>query len=172
MSFTQNTAEFNVPLECKKNKLIRIELVTKRESGQMLYNSCRGHPSADEELNFDQERKSVSSEVNYGIRFNNMEECRKFVIQLSEEVCKRLEDISPNLLARALTVKLMVRAECEKGKETAKFMGHGICDSHSKSSNFASPTNDSRVITKEVLSVLNRFCSIIFVTWALTFLVK
>ena len=123
----------------------------------MLYNSCRGHPSADEELNFDQERKSVSSEVNYGIRFNNMEECRKFVIQLSEEVCKRLEDISPNLMARALTVKLMVRAECEKGKETAKFMGHGICDSHSKSSNFASPTNDSRVITKEVLSVLNRF---------------
>ena len=152
--------------------MIRIELVTKRETGQMLYNSCRGHPSADEELNFDQERKSVSSEVNYGIRFNNMEECRKFVIQLSEEVCKRLEDISPHLMARALTVKLMVRAECEKGKETAKFMGHGICDSHSKSSNFASPTNDSRVITKEVLSVLNRFAQSFFFTWALTFLIK
>ena len=123
----------------------------------MLYNSCRGYPSADEELNFDQERKSVSSEVNYGIRFNNMEECRKFVIQLSEEVCKRLEDISPNLMARALTVKLMVRAECEKGKETAKFMGHGICDSHSKSHNFPSATNDAGQITKEVLAALTNF---------------
>ena len=139
----------------------------------MLYNSCRGHPSADfDELNFDQERKSVSSEVNYGIRFNNMEEGRKFVTQLSEEVCKRLEDISPNLKARALTVKLMVRAECEKGKETAKFMGHGICDSHSKSSNFASATNDSRVITKEVLSVLNRSAPSIFnfLTFTLIFI--
>ena len=42
------------------------------KTGQHLYNSCRGMTSeagcADEELAFEQERKSVSSEINYGIR--------------------------------------------------------------------------------------------------------
>ena len=93
-------------------------------------------------------------------RFTNLEECHKFVVQLSEEVCRRLKDIPPQgeVRARTLTLKLMVRAECERGKETVKFMGHGVCDSHSKSSNFAGgPTNDCRIITREVLSVLDTF---------------
>ena len=127
------------------------------KTGKQLHSSCRGLVTGeDDELVFDQERKSVSSEVNYGIRFNNLDECHKFVVQLSEEVCRRLNEISDGLRAKTLTLKLMVRAECEKGKETVKFMGHGICDSHSKSSNFpGGPTNDSRVITREVLSVLD-----------------
>lgn len=60
-------------------------------------------------LNFHHERKSVSAEINYGIRFKTLEECYNFLQSLSNEVYKRLSDI--NMRARCLTLKLLVRAE-------------------------------------------------------------
>jgi len=150
--------KFNVELcgDLQNLTLARLQTEFGAKTGQLLYSSSRGE-AEDEELVFEQERKSVSSEINYGIRFNNKEECDKFVTQLSGEVCRRMAEISPTLKARTLTLKLMVRAECEKGKETAKFMGHGICDSHSKSHNFPGATNDVDQITKEVLVALTNF---------------
>merc|ERR1712029_538152 len=156
---TQKLQErFNVELcgDLQKLSICRLKAEFGAKTGQLLFSSCRGE-TEEEELVFDQERKSVSSEINYGIRFTNKEECDKFVTQLSAEVCRRMMEISPTLKAKMLTLKLMVRAECEKGKETAKFMGHGICDSYSKSSNFAAPTNDCDLITKEVLNALTSF---------------
>lgn len=59
-------------------------------------------------LNFHHERKSVSAEVNYGIRFKTIDECYNFLQSLSDEVYKRLRDI--NMKARCVTLKLLVRA--------------------------------------------------------------
>ena len=97
--------------ECPKIKpaLDKLKSEFGAKTGQQLFSSCRGLTSGDavdDELAFEQKRKSVSSEVNYGIRFTNHDECHNFVVQLSEEVCRRLKDISPGLRARTLTLKV------------------------------------------------------------------
>ena len=124
------------------------------KTGQSLYNLCRGKDDKSK-LEYDEERKSVSAEINYGIRFLKMEEAEKFLFQLCAEVVRRLHDVSPesNLTARQLTLKAMLRS-ADAPVETRKFMGHGICDSFSKSANFSSLTNDVDVIKREVSVLL------------------
>ncbi|CAH0549484.1 unnamed protein product [Brassicogethes aeneus] len=80
-------------------------------------------------LNYYQERKSISAEINYGIRFKSLEEFWSFLQTLSHEVYNRLLDTG--MRSRCLTLKLMVRAATAP-VETAKFLGHGICDNLSK----------------------------------------
>ncbi|KAJ8980821.1 hypothetical protein NQ317_000554 [Molorchus minor] len=97
-------------------------------------------------LNFHHERKSVSAEVNYGIRFKTVGECYNFLQSLSTEVYGRLDDIG--MRARCLTLKLSVRA-ADAPVETAKFLGCGICDSLTKSvSNIL--VNSAEVVFREV----------------------
>jgi DNA repair protein REV1 len=124
------------------------------KTGQSLYNLCRGIDDKSK-LEYDEERKSVSAEINYGIRFLKIEEAEKFLFQLCTEVVRRLHDVSPesNLTARQLTLKAMLRS-ADAPVETRKFMGHGICDSFSKSANFSWLTNDVDVIKREVSVLL------------------
>lgn len=51
---------------------------------------------------------------------------------------------------KAITLKLMVRAE-DAPVETAKFMGHGVCDAISKTSNLTQYTDNADLIYEEVL---------------------
>lgn len=115
------------------------------KTGQSLYNFCRGLD--DRQLNVAQERKSVSAEVNYGIRFKSQEDCSKFLEQLSGEVAQRLEKLG--VRGRTVTLKLMIRS-AEAPEVTSKFMGHGICDSVSKTSTLSTGTNDKKIIFREV----------------------
>lgn len=55
---------------------------------------------------FGQIRKSVSAEVNYGIRFQSREEAEEFLKELCKEVHSRLEEI--NMKTKFVTLKLMV----------------------------------------------------------------
>jgi len=59
---------------------------------------------------------------------------------------------------RLLTLKLKVRAK-EAPLETAKFMGHGVCDNHSKSTALAAPTRDPQVIERHVAALLRQLNS-------------
>ncbi|XP_072383055.1 DNA repair protein Rev1 [Diabrotica undecimpunctata] len=97
-------------------------------------------------LNFYHERKSVSADVNYGIRFKTLQECHTFLENLSAEVYNRMNEI--NMRARCLTLKLLVRAP-EAPVETAKFLGHGICDSLTKSTTSNSVLSSPQIIFKE-----------------------
>lgn len=118
--------------------------------GQSIYNFCRGLD--DRPVNFVQERKSVSAEVNYGIRFSDGQDMERFVGQLSDEVAMRLVKAG-NLKGKQITLKVMVRAE-NAPEETAKFLGHGLCDNFSKGSNLSFPTGDSALIKKESLLLM------------------
>lgn len=97
-------------------------------------------------LNFHHERKSVSAEVNYGIRFKTIEECYSFLQNLAVEIYNRINDIQ--MRARCLTLKLLVRAP-EAPVETAKFLGHGICDSLTKSTTSNAILNSPQIIFNE-----------------------
>ncbi|CAO1352082.1 unnamed protein product [Diamesa serratosioi] len=118
--------------------------------GQTLYNMCRGLD--DRKLVFEQIRKSVSVEVNYGIRFTKKTEVEFFMKQMVEELIKRLKDL--NKKGKQLTIKVMTRAK-DVPVETKKFMGHGVCDSISKSVSLSVLTDDYSIVEMNTLKVIN-----------------
>lgn len=128
--------------------LVRLQQEFGKKLGESLYNHCRGID--DKQLNYDQIRKSVSAEVNYGIRFTEMHELDAFLCQLCTEVHHRLEELGSK--GRTITLKYMVRA-AEAPVETAKFMGHGFCDNVTRSTTLSSATDDPSTITSTVLAI-------------------
>ncbi|RXG58591.1 DNA repair protein REV1 [Armadillidium vulgare] len=61
------------------------------KTGKSLYELCRGIDNRP--INKEHQRKSVSAEVNYGIRFEGWSDAEKFVSDLSEEASKRLVNV-------------------------------------------------------------------------------
>lgn len=121
------------------------------KNGLTLYNHCRGQD--DKGLTFEHQRKSVSAEVNYGIRFKNKEEMEGFMRQLSGEVEKRLEEVK--MKGKCVTLKLMVRS-AEAPREASKFLGHGVCDYITKSASLPMYISQASQIFKEVISIVNK----------------
>ncbi|CAL4191900.1 unnamed protein product, partial [Meganyctiphanes norvegica] len=99
------------------------------------------------------ERKSVSAEVNYGIRFTCQADAVSFVEKLSAEVASRLASI--NMMGKSITLKLKVRAK-NAPIEPSKFMGHGVCDNIAKSVSLNAPTDSAPLIQKHVLALMQQ----------------
>ncbi|XP_015925771.2 DNA repair protein REV1 [Parasteatoda tepidariorum] len=114
------------------------------KTGESIYNKCRGVDNRVVQVQKD--RKSVSAEINYGIRFETDEDVNQFINELAVEVQNRLKII--NSKGKAITLKLMVRRP-NAPIETAKFMGHGVCDNMSKSVALKSATDNSKIIGNE-----------------------
>ncbi|XP_055946047.1 DNA repair protein REV1-like isoform X2 [Argiope bruennichi] len=113
------------------------------KTGQTFYNNCRGKD--DRIVKYFKDRKSVSAEINYGIRFETEEDIYNFINELSIEVQNRIRKL--NSKGKLVTLKLMVR-KSDAPVETAKYMGHGICDHISQSTPLKSATDSSQVISK------------------------
>lgn len=131
---------------CEDLQKISLSILQKefgKKMGEQLHKMCRGLD--DTKLNLEHIRKSVSAEVNYGIRFRNDNDAIDFLSKLSTEVCNRL--IAVRAKGRCITLKLMVRAE-EAPIETAKFMGHGPCNYITKSKNLIAAVDDVNIIRK------------------------
>nr|XP_045618636.1 DNA repair protein REV1-like [Procambarus clarkii] len=120
-------------------------------TGLSLFNYCRGID--DRPVKSEHVRKSVSAEVNYGIRFTCQSDADKFIRELAAEVENRLNAIK--LKGKCITLKLKIRAK-DAPVETAKFMGHGVCDNITKSVSVASATSTAAVIEREALSLLHQ----------------
>lgn len=99
-------------------------------------------------------RKSVSAEVNWGIRFINQAEAEEFVYNLCKELQKRL--VNEQVKGKNLTMKIMRRA-LDAPLDPTKHLGHGECDSFSKSAAFGVATHDYQIIGKEAVSILRSF---------------
>lgn len=99
-------------------------------------------------------RKSVSAEVNWGIRFINQTEAEEFVYNLCKELEKRL--VNEQVKGKHLTVKIMRRA-LDAPLDPVKHLGHGKCDSFNKSAAFGVATHDYEIIGKEAVSILRSF---------------
>ncbi|XP_072807429.1 DNA repair protein REV1 isoform X2 [Vicugna pacos] len=118
------------------------------KTGQMLYRFCRGLD--DRPVRTEKERKSVSAEINYGIRFTQPKEAEAFLLSLSEEIQRRLE--AAGVKGKRLTLKIMVR---KPGApiETAKFGGHGICDTVTRTVTLGQAADSAQVIGKAALNM-------------------
>lgn len=99
-------------------------------------------------------RKSVSAEVNWGVRFENQEQVDEFIESLCGELCKRL--LKENVKGRQLTLKVMRRSP-DAPLDPPKNLGHGKCDTYNKSLQLGLATNDGAVITKETLAIMRGF---------------
>lgn len=96
-------------------------------------------------------RKSVSAEVNWGIRFVTQEQADEFVQSLCEELHNRL--VNEKVKGRQLSLKIMRRAP-DAPLDPPKHLGHGKCDTFNKSIILGVATNDKDVLTRETISIL------------------
>ncbi|KZT11147.1 DNA repair protein [Laetiporus sulphureus 93-53] len=139
----------------KKSKAVLCEALGKG-TGETLYKAIRGID--DRKLESDKPRKSVSCDINYGIRFENNEQAEAFIYQVSEEVSRRLNNI--NMKGRSLTLKILTR-DSSAPVEAPKFMGHGICESFNKQAPLIPPggraTSDERIICEHAWRLLKSF---------------
>ncbi|XP_022372087.1 DNA repair protein REV1 isoform X5 [Enhydra lutris kenyoni] len=120
------------------------------KTGQMLYRFCRGLD--DRPVRTEKERKSISAEINYGIRFTQPKEAEAFLLNLSEEIQRRLE--AAGMKGKRLTLKVMVRKPGAP-VETAKFGGHGICDHIARTVTLDQATDSAKIIGKATLNMFH-----------------
>ncbi|AEO53961.1 hypothetical protein MYCTH_2295926 [Thermothelomyces thermophilus ATCC 42464] len=122
------------------------------KTGKRLWEYARGIDRA--EVGEQPVRKSVSADVNWGIRFVNQEEAEEFVRNLCKELERRL--LNEGVKGKHLTMKIMRRA-LDAPLDPAKHLGHGECDTFTKSVTFGVATNDSGAIGKESVGILRSF---------------
>ncbi|KAH8833580.1 hypothetical protein DL96DRAFT_1456120 [Flagelloscypha sp. PMI_526] len=136
----------------KSRGLLRDALGTK--TGDYVYNALRGID--DRKLESDKARQSVSTEVNYGIRFVNLDEAKAFIHNLSIELARRLEEA--HLAAHHIAIKIMKRHP-DAPEEAPKFMGHGLCDTFHKSGTITGgkETSDPQLISENAFRLLKSF---------------
>ena len=120
-------------------------------TGQALHDGCRGVDSRPLRLNT--ERKSLSADVNFGIRFSEGSEAETFLKSLAEEVERRA--CEAGVLAGSVTLKLMVRRP-EAPLQTRKYMGHGSCDAVTRSCLLLQPTRAAGEIAKLCVRLLKQ----------------
>jgi DNA repair protein REV1 len=135
--------------ELSKEKLVN---TLGPKTGEKIWEYSRGIDRA--EVGDQVVRKSVSADVNWGVRFENQEQVDEFMISLCEELQKRL--IKENVKGKQLTVKVMRRSP-DAPLDPPKHLGHGKCDTYNKSIQLGVATNESAVMTKEVLTVMRSF---------------
>ncbi|KAH6650191.1 hypothetical protein F5144DRAFT_617141 [Chaetomium tenue] len=130
----------------------RLVSVLGPKTGEKLWEYARGIDRA--EVGEQPIRKSVSADVNWGIRFVNQAEAEEFVHNLCKELERRL--LNEGVKGKNLTMKIMRRA-LDTPLDPAKHLGHGKCDTFTKSATFGVATNDSGVIAKESVAILRSY---------------
>jgi len=122
------------------------------KTGEKLWEYSRGIDK--QEVGEQVIRKSISAEVNWGVRFENQIQADEFVGSLCGELQKRL--LKEKVKGKQFTMKVMRRSP-DAPLDPPKHLGHGKCDIYNKSLMLGVPTNSKEVLTKEALSILRGF---------------
>eukprot|EP01135_Chromosphaera_perkinsii_P000728 Nk52_evm16s151 gene=Nk52_evmTU16s151 len=134
--------------DLQRVSLARLQKEFGDKKGSQLYSFCRGID--DRPLKLSTERKSVSAEISWGVRFENAQQVESFTAEMCREVVRRLKEISSK--AKHITVKAKRKKESLK---TFKYMGHGPCDNLSKGSGLATYTDSWETINSNAQRLLN-----------------
>ncbi|PGH13025.1 hypothetical protein AJ80_06509 [Polytolypa hystricis UAMH7299] len=122
------------------------------KTGAKLWDYARGIDPT--EVGQETVRKSVSAEINWGIRFVTQTQAEEFVQSLCDELHRRLVE---NLVkGKQLTMRIM-RRSADAPLEPVKHLGHGKCDTFNKSVVLGVATNASDIIGREAISILRSF---------------
>lgn len=134
---------------CTKERLIN---TLGPKTGEKLWDYARGIDK--QEVGDQVVRKSVSAEINWGIRFINQQQAEDFVHSLCEELSRRL--LEQLVKGKQLTMKIMRKA-ADAGMDPPKNLGHGKCDTFNKSVVLGVSTNDASILGREAISILRSY---------------
>lgn len=123
-----------------------------KKTGTKLYQFARGIDDSSIKIDLGNSesvlgRKSVSVDVNFGIRFETVPQVEVFLINLSKELYSRL--VTLGMCGSSITLRLAKRAH-DAPIDPPKYLGMGLCDFVSKSSKLGVPTNDWGIIGSEL----------------------
>ncbi|KIR55797.1 DNA repair protein REV1 [Cryptococcus gattii Ru294] len=131
----------------------RWKSVLGEKTGEMMWGYLRGIDSR--KLEGDKVRKSVSAEMNYGIRFQTQGQAEQYIRDLAAEVSKRMKNVG--VKGRQITLKLLKRHP-DAPIEPPKFLGHGWCETYNRSSllptSGGGPTDDPKILGTEGVQLL------------------
>ena len=142
--------------ELRKINKADLQTVFGFKLGLKLYEFARGNdtrPFLENEGNdsiSEGVKKSVSTDVNYGIRFDTNEQVNEFFGRLSTELCDRLKKY--NLKGVKLTLKVRIR-DPSAPIETKKFLGCGICTEKTISTPLYIATNEPEIVTQACIAL-------------------
>ncbi|KAK1402489.1 DNA repair protein REV1 [Heracleum sosnowskyi] len=139
---------------CKQLRLISKESLQKEfglKTGDMLWNYSRGIDNRS--VGVFQESKSIGAEVNWGVRFNNLEHCQQFLLNLCEEVSLRLQ--GGGVQGRTFTLKVKKRKN--DARDPVKYMGCGECENLSHSITVPMATDDVDGLQRIAIKLFDLF---------------
>lgn len=140
---------------CAELKFVPLDTLKSQfgsKGGHTLYNYARGKDSRELKT-MAVERKSISVDVNYGIRFKNISEAQALVTSLAKELQRRAEHAQ--VMGNQLTLKMKIRKQ-DAPKEPKKFLGHGACDNVSRSLALLQPVWKASMSTPMAVKLLKQ----------------
>ncbi|KAJ3000689.1 deoxycytidyl transferase [Globomyces sp. JEL0801] len=138
-TFIDKFNEMNV-ITCGDAQRISLQKLTKvfgEKNGRSLYSFCRGH---DTRVLINKPRQSIGAEINWAVRFKDVPQQNKFILDLCNEVLDRVS--ATGIHFQHLTVNAKKRDY--KG-EPWKYLGCGHCINYSKSTMLDSFANQSNL---------------------------
>ncbi|VDN03848.1 unnamed protein product [Thelazia callipaeda] len=120
------------------------------KTGTQIYNMCRG---IDKQRDFLEKvvRKSVSCDINYGIRFTQEIELEEFLGKMCSELERKLD--LARLTASTISLKFLIRSP-DAPIKTEKYLGCGKCDAVTKSIHLSDATANRAVLFAEVKKLM------------------
>jgi len=115
--------------------------------GETLWEHARGIDN--KKLQIIHQRKSVGSQISWGVRFDNNDQLKKFLKDISAEVSQRMK----NLNVKGKRVTLKVRKKKQGTEESNKFMNPGENEIVTKSGTLNSFTDEPEVIASEAETI-------------------
>ena len=122
-----------------------------KKLGTTLYDFARGIDNRS--LTMEVERKSLSADVNFAIRFQSFSDAEEFIVNLAKEVEKRATD--SDVVGKQVTLKLKVR-KADAPTETKKYLGHGICYNLSRSAHLPTATCKATALEAACIKILRQ----------------
>ncbi|VDD91797.1 unnamed protein product [Enterobius vermicularis] len=144
--FEANFGAMETCEELQKVPMEKLQSLLGTKAGLQIYNLCRGIDKNQNLLEVSS-RKSVSCDVNYGIRFTKESELFDFLRKLSYQMEQKIN--TARVSGSSLTLRLLVRS-ADAPIEPEKYMGCGQCDVLTRSTHLLSkPLSSATVIFEE-----------------------
>ncbi|VDK74849.1 unnamed protein product [Litomosoides sigmodontis] len=142
--------DMNLCEDLQKVPINRLRSLLGEKIGTQIYAMCRG---IDKERNFLEKvvRKSVSCDINYGIRFTEEDEVMEFLGKICSELEKKLH--IARMTASAITLRILVRAP-DAPVITKKYLGCGRCDAVTRTVHVGGSTANKEVLHAEVKKLM------------------
>lgn len=121
--------------------------------GVKMYKLCRGIDGRPWKSSRETERKSISSQISYGVRMKTENDCVEFLDQLSSNTIDRLINDKSILSAKSVSLKVW-KAKANANPYMQKgFLGHGQCNIIQRQKKYPIMARDRKSLAHIVFSI-------------------